>query len=302
MAALHISISAEPVFHVGNFTVTNSIFTGLIVTLFLLIFSFLFSISKKKGIKPGSRLQTFVEMIIEALYNLTSEIAGPHKARFFFPLIASFFMFILFNNWIGLLPGVGTIGFYENEKGVAEFRLSKPQLPQVSASEKVVETTAEETALEEKTEGEESTIEKEAESGHGEEKKVFVPLFRAATADINTTIALAIVSVLAAQFYGIQFLGLSYFKKFFNFSSPIFTYVGLLELVSEFAKIISFAFRLFGNIFAGEVLLAVIAFLVPVIAPMPFIGLEIFVGLVQALVFSILTLVFINMATTSHEH
>jgi F-type H+-transporting ATPase subunit a len=96
-------------------------------------------------------------------------------------------------------------------------------------------------------------------------------------------------------------LGTHYFTKFFNFKNPILTYVGLLELISEFAKVISFTFRLFGNIFAGEVLLVVIAFIVPLFAPLPFLGLEIFVGLIQALVFSMLSLVFMNMATVSHD-
>ena len=97
-------------------------------------------------------------------------------------------------------------------------------------------------------------------------------------------------------------LGRKYFKKFFNFSNPINFFVGFLELVSEFARIMSFAFRLFGNIFAGEVLLAVIAFLLPIAVPSPFLGLEIFVGFIQALVFATLTLVFINIATTSEHH
>lgn len=128
-----------------------------------------------------------------------------------------------------------------------------------------------------------------------------IPLLRAPTADLNTTLALALVSVGLIQFYGLKYLGLAYLKKFFNFKNPILTFVGLLELIGEISRVISFTFRLFGNIFAGEVLLAVMAFLIPVIAPVPFYGLEIFVGFIQALVFAILTLVFVNMATQS-EH
>lgn len=133
---------------------------------------------------------------------------------------------------------------------------------------------------------------------HGEK---FIPLFRGATADLNTTLALAIVSVLAIQYYGTKTLGLSYFKKFINLSNPIMFGIGLLEIVSEVSRILSFAFRLFGNIFAGEVLLTVIAFLMPLLAPLPFLGLELFVGFIQALVFSMLTAVFLNMATIAHE-
>jgi F-type H+-transporting ATPase subunit a len=105
------------------------------------------------------------------------------------------------------------------------------------------------------------------------------------------------------QFYGVQFLHLAYFAKYFNFSSPIMFFVGILELISEFAKIISFAFRLFGNVFAGEVLISVIMYLAGLGVPIPFYGLEVFVGFVQALVFSMLSLVFFNMATQGHsEH
>lgn len=136
------------------------------------------------------------------------------------------------------------------------------------------------------------------EEGH----EVFVPLFRAGTADLNTTLAFAVIAVFVIQISGLRALGLSYLKKFFNFSNPIMFLVGLLELVSEFTKIISFSFRLFGNIFAGEVLLTVIAFLMPIIAPIPFIGMELFVGFIQAIVFSMLTCVFLSVAVSKAEH
>ena len=140
---------------------------------------------------------------------------------------------------------------------------------------------------------------RETDDTGGHEK--FTPLFRGATADLNTTLALAIVSVLAIQYYGTKTLGISYFKKFINLSNPIMFGIGLLEIVSEVSRVLSFAFRLFGNIFAGEVLLTVIAFLMPVFAPLPFLGLELFVGFIQALVFSMLTAVFLSMATVAHE-
>jgi F-type H+-transporting ATPase subunit a len=129
----------------------------------------------------------------------------------------------------------------------------------------------------------------------------FTPLLRGATADINTTLALAIFAMVSVQFFGYKYRGWRYFKKFFDLSNPLNFFVGFLELISEFSRMISFTFRLFGNIFAGEVLLAVIAFLVPLLASLPFIGLEIFVGLIQALVFATLTLVFINLATAGHH-
>lgn len=127
-----------------------------------------------------------------------------------------------------------------------------------------------------------------------------VPLLRAPTADLNLTFALALVSVGLIQYQGLKSLGLKYLGKFFSLK-PAKAFIGFLELISELSKILSFSFRLFGNIFAGEVLLLVIAVLVPVLAPVPFYGLELFVGFIQALVFSMLTLVFFNLATVGHS-
>lgn len=126
---------------------------------------------------------------------------------------------------------------------------------------------------------------------------VFVPLLRAPAADLNFTIVLALISVVATQFLGVGALGFRrHASKYFTLKSPIFTFVGLLEFISEFAKIISFSFRLFGNVFAGEVLLIIIGFLTPYFLPLPFLFLEVFVGFMQAFIFSMLTLVFVAMA------
>lgn len=242
MDKLHISISAETIFHLGPVPVSNSMLTSWIVTALLALL--VITQSKKFKLVP-SISQSLLELPIEGLYSLSRNVAA-HKAAMFFPYVASFFIFILFSNWSGLIPGVGTFGFME----------------------------------------------------HG----VLVPLFRAPTADLNTNIALAVISVGLLQYYGIKTLGVSYLKRFFNFKNPMNTFLGLLELVLEFARVVSFAFRLFGNIFAGEVLLTVTAFLVPFLAPVPFYGLELFVGMIQALVFSMLTLVFLHLATTPAEH
>jgi len=190
---------------------------------------------------PGN-LQILAESIVGGLYDFFGAVSGKYISQFF-PIIASLFLYILLANWIGLLPGVGTIGFYREE---------------------------------------------------------FVPLFRGATSDLNTTIALAIVSVVAMQYFGFKNLGHHYSKRFINFGNPIMFSVGILEIISDISKIISFAFRLFGNIFAGEVLLAVMAFLMPFIVPLPFLFMELFVGLVQALVFSMLSTAFFTVAV-SHE-
>lgn len=126
-----------------------------------------------------------------------------------------------------------------------------------------------------------------------------VPLFRSPASDLNFTLTLAIISVLSVNVLGVAAIGVSrHFGKFFNFKNPILAFAGILELISEFVKIISFSFRLFGNVFAGEVLLIIIGFLTPYFIPLPFLFLEIFVGFVQAFIFSMLTLVFIAMAVS----
>jgi len=232
MGKIHISLTAEKVFEVFGLSITNSLVTTLLVMLLLIIFSLI--VSRKISKVPG-KLQLVFEMLIGGIYDLFEGVMG-EKVKIFFPLLGTLFLFVIFLNWFGLLPGVGTIGFYEAEN----------------------------------------------------HETVFVPLLRAGSADLNTTLALALISVVSIQFFGIKTLGKEYLGRFFNFKNPIYFFVGILELISEFSKIISFAFRLFGNIFAGEVLLTVIAFLIPIIAPLPFLGLELFVGFIQALVFSML--------------
>jgi F-type H+-transporting ATPase subunit a len=132
-----------------------------------------------------------------------------------------------------------------------------------------------------------------------------VPLLRGGTADLNTTLTLAAITVFITQYFGFRYLGtIKHLGKYFNFKDPVMFFVGILELILEFARVISFAFRLYGNIFAGEVLLTVVAFLLPVYLSFvgtPMFFMEIFVGLVQALVFTMLSTVFINMAIADHH-
>lgn len=278
---LHISISAEKLFSVGNLVITNSMFTSMIVSAILIAFALVVNSQLKKTDKPTG-LQNFAEFIIEALQGLVQSVTGDlKKTRLFLPVISTFFLWILLNNWLGLVPGVGTISAVQNAEPQAEIQ----EVEEISGDSFLVGTT----------------YAAEAEATDNHPKTKLVPVLRPGTADLNTTLALAILSIFFTQIYGIKYLKLGYFKKFFNFSNPIMTFVGFLELISEFAKIISFAFRLFGNIFAGEVLLVVMAFLLPLIVPMPFYGLELFVGFIQALVFAMLSLVFFNMATQSHD-
>ncbi len=246
---MHVSITANPLMEIGSVTITNSMFTTFVVLVFLSLISF--SATRKINLIPRG-LQNVMELGIEMLFNLTNSIIRDKTfARKIFPMIATFFIFILFNNWFGLIPGVGSIGVYElNSEG----------------------------------------------------KEVLVPIFRAGTADLNTTVALGVIVVFASQVLGIAAIGMfKYGKKFLNFSSPVNFFVGILELVSEITRIISFAFRLFGNVFAGEVLLVVLGVITPYIIPVPFYIMEIFVGFIQALVFTMLALVFFSMATMSHD-
>lgn len=248
MDYLHISVAAESLFKIGSFNLSNSFFVSLLVSAFLIVFSCWFKIGTKKTRKSGLYLLTF--SFLAGLLGFFEKVAGK-KAKQFFPLLASFFVFIAFSNWTGLLPGMGTIGFWQKEQGT----------------------------------------------------KIFVPFLRGPTADINTTLALAIFSVAATQFFGMRNLGFAgYIKKYINLSNPLNFFVGLLEIVSELAKIMSFSFRLFGNIFAGEVLLMVMGAILPFLAPLPFLGLELFVGFIQALVFTMLSLVFMSVAITTHNN
>ncbi|MGQ9818002.1 MAG: F0F1 ATP synthase subunit A [bacterium] len=272
---MHISIAAEELFRIGPIPVTNSLLvTYLTIILFIIITAL---IRAKKNIIPAG-IQNVVEYIMEYFYNLVCQVfESEEKARKFFPLIMTIFLFVLIINWFGLLPGFGSIGFYRAETH-----------NEVLSEEKIEHNEIKETSEAEKP-----------EQGH----KIFIPLFRGASADLNTTLALALVSVFFTQIYSIQILGFKGFlKRFIKLKNPIMFFVGILELIAEIAKIISFSFRLFGNIFAGEVLLTVMFFLIPFIIPLPFLGLEIFVGLIQAIIFSFLTMFFIKIATTEEEH
>lgn len=135
------------------------------------------------------------------------------------------------------------------------------------------------------------------EEGH----KVFIPVLRAATSDFNTTFGLAVLSLVATHILAIKYNGIiEYLKRFFSLN-PVYLFVGILELVSEFTKVISLSFRLFGNIYAGEVVIQTVSSLFAFIAPIPFLMLEAIVALVQALVFSMLTMVFMTILITPHK-
>jgi len=240
-----ISLKAQQLFSLGSYSVTNGLLLTLVVSLILITFSLV--LKSKIKIIPG-KLQGAVEMGVESLLNLMeSTLGSAQKAKKYFPLVATIFIFILFSNLLGIFPGVGSLWI---ENGGKE-----------------------------------------------------VPLFRSPAADLNFTLAFAVISVLMTNIIGMAAVGVfKHLGKFFNFSNPINFFIGILELISEIAKIISLTFRLFGNVFAGEVLLTIIFFLAPYFIPLPFMFLEIFVGMIQAFIFAMITLVSISLHTAEHEH
>ncbi|PIP74327.1 MAG: ATP synthase F0 subunit A [Candidatus Levybacteria bacterium CG_4_9_14_3_um_filter_35_16] len=240
-----VSFAAEPIFSVGSFKFTNTLLDTFIID--AIIVSICFYISKNIKLIPG-KLQNGVEYITETLYNLTESVAAERTAKIF-PYFMSFFLFILLINWSGLIPGVGTIGFFHVADG----------------------------------------------------KKELIPLVRAASSDLNMTLGLALVSLVATHLMSISTVGIkNYLSRYFSLN-PIFLYVGILEIIGEITKVISLSFRLFGNIFAGEVVLSTVSSIYAFLFPLPFMLLEVIVGLVQALVFSMLTMAFMAVLTTPHH-
>ncbi|MBI4449453.1 F0F1 ATP synthase subunit A [Candidatus Uhrbacteria bacterium] len=246
---MNISLAAEALFHIGTFPVTNTLIMSWIIIAGLLA---LVLVARRRFALVPSGIGHAVEAVVDGLLSFVDSITLDRKRSMrFLPIIATIFLFVILSNWIELVPGLGTIGLWEEHEG----------------------------------------------------RTILVPFIRSASADLNVTLAIALFSVVITQIVGVREVGAGlHIKKFFNFSGPIMFFVGILELISEFAKVISFSFRLFGNIFAGEVLLIVVSTLAPYIVPLPFLVLEIFVGFVQALVFSMLTLVNLNMAAQHAEH
>lgn len=282
----HVALAAEPLIHLGSFTITNALFTTWIVMAILIVVAFISTRSYPKNLAtaqnsdlvPGGKLGNFMEWVIEGLHGFSESVAGKWAAKFF-PIIMTIFLLIVLSNWIGLLPGVGSIGLFEH--------------PQDAHGHTYVA----------------HGIVMTAEEAHDGKGVILIPFLRPPATDLNFTLALALVAVVMAQIFGVQAQKLGYFKKFFDLSGfkqgvgmgLIQVFVGLLELVSEFARIISFSFRLFGNIFAGEVLLLVLAFLIPYIVSLPFYALEGFVGFIQGFVFFMLALVFFTLAIQGHH-
>lgn len=245
------TLASETIARLGPLEIRNTLIMAWIVMIVLVAIALAGRIRGFRMV-PG-RFQVFLETVVGGLFDFFDSILQDKKlTRRIFPIIATFFLFIIISNWMGIFPGVGSIT-------VRSLHL-----------------------------------------GH----EIDIPVFRSMNADVNITLAFTLVSVIATQVLGIASIGIfPHLGKYIvaPWKSPTGFFVGLLEFVGEFARLISFVFRLFGNIFAGEVLLVVIFFLVPYILPIPFLGLEIFVGFIQALVFSILTLAFIKLSVSHHS-
>jgi F-type H+-transporting ATPase subunit a len=261
---------------------TNTLVALLIADVILLLLGFGYYRFSKTGSLVPKGFSGALEALLEVIYNLTQTTAGKWT-KVVFPWFATITLLLLVANWTELIPGVDSIGILEK----AEHGYHIKELTSWMAT--IVKPAADEVI-------------------HAGEGYTLVPFVRVVSTDLNFTVALALIAVVMIQVTGIRAQGMAYFTKFWNtktlFNKPMFGVidfgVGLLELVSEFSKILSFAFRLFGNIFAGSVLLFVIGSLVPIFAQTGFLMLEFFVGMIQAIVFGMLTMTFMAQATQGH--
>ena len=322
-----IKIKPETLFSVPWVNFTNTMITSWIVVIVMVVL--VFFMTRRWELVPRGA-QNFLEALIEGFYNLVTNVAGEKNGRRFFPVVATIFFFILFANWFSLIPIFNVIGLAKEEVPVAEeagaeeeetgefFVMDRFDLGPIPVAWTKLSSPS-------KLQGD--TIEKDsptvvAEVEEAQEDGKFVgeirPFFRGVNTDLNTTLALAIVSAIAVEFWGLSTLGAGrYLRKFFNFGGAfrglrrlsfgqmfqgaIDAFVGILELISEVVRLVSFTFRLFGNMFAGEVVILMFTFLTPLVLTLVMYGLEIFVGVIQAFIFAMLTLVFAVMAVTHAE-
>ena len=242
--AIHL---APPVLgHVFGVPLTSTMLIAWLSIVVLIVFAII--LRPRLELIPG-KVQLATELVIGGAYDYVAEAFSDRKvAARFFPLIMTIFVFVLTVNWIGLLPGVDSIGIW-------------------------------------------------GEGAHGGSAPSLIPFFHPAHTDLNMTLALAIIAFVSIELSGVLMIGLfKYAGKFINFKSPLAFLIGIIELLSELARLISFSFRLFGNIFAGKTLLLIAIFFVPLLLPVPILAFEVFVGFIQAFIFAVLTLFFIKLA------
>lgn len=248
--AISIKLAPYVLGEVAGVPITPTMLTVWLSMLLLIVGAVV--MSRRLKLSPSGS-QNILELIIGGAYDyVESTLESKQLAQKYFPILMTMFLFLLVMNWVGLLPGVTSIGFWE---------------------------------------------------GHGHEEHL-VPLLYPPATDLNIAIGFAFVAMIVIEFAGITALGFfRYGSKFINFSSPMNFLVGILELISELGRLVSFSFRLFGNIFAGKTLLVVGMFFVPYLLPVPILAYEVFVGFIQAGVFAFLTLIFIKLAVAEpHPH
>jgi len=278
----HIQVAPEPLSGtvtlpvIGPVFLSNTTTTNILVVLVVILLAYLVKRAIERGeMVPSGVIVPGMEMLVEVLYNMTETTTGAKWARRIFPWFATLLIYILVANLVRLTPIFETFGLLHHAEEGGHAVATVLGLPTV------INQPGEWTV---------------------------VPFFRGLATDLNFTVALALLSVIFTQVYGFQALGGKYLVKFFNFTTffkkPFFGAidfaVGLLELISQFALILSYSFRLFGNIFAGTVLTAVVVFLVPVFVPSVVMLLEFDIGMIQAFVFGMLTMVFMSQAVTGH--
>ena len=298
-----ISLAPEVLARIAGFPFTNSLLMTIVVDLVLL--GLVVAGTRRMAAVPRG-LQNFLELVVELIHNMAESIDRRNIARFF-TLAASIFLFVFTSNLLALIPGVGSIGVCRTHEAAVVNASALEEGSQAEGPEGEGATVPAGTEGEEGGPAEGAVSEVGAEAAelcpvdeHGE-ALLLVPLLRAPSADLNMTLALALVVFAATEYHGFRALGASYLTKFFNFRGGAVGFiVGIVEFISEFVRIISFMFRLFGNIFAGEVVLLVMAFLVPWLLPSIFYGYELFVAFIQAFIFAILAMVFISLATEHH--
>ena len=292
-----IEVAPEHIFDIGSLEVTNTMFTSWVVVVLMCATAIV--VGRRLTLVP-SGIVGAVEALIAGFYEMVEGIVGQANARRFFPLVSTIFLYILISNYIGLLPmnfvvGKPEAGHGEKQAVFEQTTIAGIDIAYIPFSPDEVDHGAGEHVL---------VAEQEGDSFSG----VLAPLFRSVNTDVNSPLAIALFSFVFVEFWGFSTLGLGYMGKFFSFrrlmqGNPmglIDVFVGFLELISELIRVVSFTFRLFGNIFAGEVLLVMMGFLVPFVLVDVFYGLELFVGLVQAFVFAMLTLVFAQQAVSLH--
>jgi F-type H+-transporting ATPase subunit a len=313
-----IELKAETVFSIGPFNVTNTYITSWIVIIFISLFAY--AATRRMSLVPRG-IQNLFEAIVEAIYNLIVNTAGEKHARRFFPVVATIFLYVAICNWFGLLPLFATVGKVEEIDAHAAAFHDKGVVIQQKAGLNVIMPAADDVELPKTVTLPDGTVadvgadspaevkqlaidEAKKEAGVSEDAKigVLVPFFRSTNTDLNSPLALAVWSAIFVEFWGITTYGFfRYGSKFFNFGrllhgkildGLIDAFVGIMEFVAEAARLVSFTFRLFGNILAGEILFLVVIFMLPLVTLQFVYFMELFVGAIQAFIFAILTLVF----------